>query len=62
MNKIIKIKNKIFKVKRNNADVLITHGDNSKIKKFLKINKFRNIFNEIREVICWYKKNKIYKY
>jgi UDP-glucuronate 4-epimerase len=33
MNKIIKIKNKIFKVKRNNADVLITHGDNSKIKK-----------------------------
>lgn len=62
MNKIIKIKNKIFKVKRNNADVLITHGDNSKIKKFLKINKFRNIFNEIREVIYWYKKNKIYKY
>jgi UDP-glucuronate 4-epimerase len=56
MNKIIKIKNKIFKVKRNNADVLITHGDNSKIKKFLKINKFRNIFNEIREVIYWYKK------
>jgi UDP-glucuronate 4-epimerase len=62
INKIIKIKNKIFKVKRNNADVLITHGDNSKIKKFLKINKFRNIFNEIREVIYWYKKNKIYKY
>ena len=62
MNKIIKIKNKIFKVKRNNADVLITHGDNSKIKKFLKINKFRNIFNEIRDVIYWYKKNKIYKY
>jgi UDP-glucuronate 4-epimerase len=62
MNKIIKIKNKIFKVKRNNADVLITHGDNSKIKKFLKINKFRNIFNEIREVIYWYKKNKIHKY
>jgi len=60
MNKIIK--NKIFKVKRNNADVLITHGDNSKIKKFLKINKFRNIFNEIREVIYWYKKNKIHKY
>lgn len=62
INKIIKIKNKIFKVKRNNADVLITHGDNSKIKKFLKINKFRNIFNEIRDVIYWYKKNKIYKY
>jgi UDP-glucuronate 4-epimerase len=62
INKIIKIKNKIFKVKRNNADVLITHGDNSKIKKFLKINKFRNIFNEIREIIYWYKKNKIYKY
>ena len=62
MNKIIKIKNKIFKVKKNNADVLITHGDNSKIKKFLKINKFRNIFNEIKEIIYWYKKNKIYKY
>ena len=62
INKIIKIDKKIFKVKRNNADVLITHGDNSKIKKFLKINKFRNIFNEIRDVIYWYKKNKIYKY
>ena len=59
---IIKIDNKTFKVKRNKADVLITHGDNSKIKKYLKIKKFRNIFDEIKEVIYWYKKNKIYKY
>jgi UDP-glucuronate 4-epimerase len=62
INKITKIKNKTFKVKRNHADVLITHGDNSKIKKYLKIYKFRNIFNEIKEVINWYTKNKIYKY
>ena len=62
INKITKINNKIFKVKRNHADVLITHGDNSKIKKYLKIYKFKNIFNEIKEVINWYKKNKIYKY
>lgn len=62
INKITKINNKIFKVKRNHADALITHGDNSKIKKYLKIYKFKNIFNEIKEVINWYKKNKIYKY
>jgi UDP-glucuronate 4-epimerase len=43
MSKFMKINNNIIKVKRNRADVLITHGDNSKIKKYLKIKKFKTI-------------------
>jgi UDP-glucuronate 4-epimerase len=62
INKIIKIDKKIFKVKRNKADVLITHGDNSKIKKYIKIKKFKNILEEIKNIIDWYKENKIFKY
>jgi len=62
MKKILNIDTKIVKTPRNVADVLMTHGDNSKIKKYLKIKKFRNIFNEIKEVIDWYEKNKIYRY
>jgi|TARA_B110000971_G_scaffold97173_1_gene99973 UDP-glucuronate 4-epimerase len=62
MKKILNIDTKIVKISRNVADVLMTHGDNRKIKKYLKIKKFRNIFSEIKNVIDWYKKNKIYKY
>lgn len=62
MKKILNIDAKVVKIPRNVADVLMTHGDNSKIKKYLKIKKFRNIFDEIKDVIDWYKKNKIYKY
>jgi UDP-glucuronate 4-epimerase len=62
MSKFMKINNNIIKVKRNRADVLITHGDNSKIKKYLKIKKFKNIIEEIKSIIIWYKENKIFKY
>jgi UDP-glucuronate 4-epimerase len=62
INEIIKIDKKIFKVKRNKADVLITHGDNSQIKKYLKIKKFKSILEEIKSIIEWYKENKIFKY
>ena len=62
IKKILNIDTNVVKIRRNMADVLMTHGDNGKIKKYLKIKKFRNIFNEIKDVIEWYKKNKIYKY
>mgnify|MGYP001156907712 CR=1 FL=1 len=47
----IKYKN----IKKNKADVLNTHGDNSKIKKDFKIDKFQNFKNELIELINWYK-------
>lgn len=62
MKETIKIDSKIIKVKKNNSDVLITHGDNTKIKKYLKIKKFKNILEEIKIIINWYKENKIFKY
>jgi len=59
---ILKINNKIIKNKRQNVDVLNTHGDNTKIKKYLKIKKFKNILEEIKNIIKSYKDNKIFKY
>lgn len=59
---ILQLKNKIIKIQKHRADVLITHGSNIKIKKFLRIKKFRNIFNEIESVIQNYIKQKIFKY
>jgi UDP-glucuronate 4-epimerase len=58
----LKLKNNIIKVQKHKADVLVTHGSNIKIKKFLKIKKFRNILNEIKDVIQNYIKKKIFKY
>ncbi len=46
----IKFKN----VRKNNADVLDTHGDNSKIKKDLKIRKFQVFDTELIKIIKWY--------
>jgi UDP-glucuronate 4-epimerase len=57
-----KLKNKIIKIKKHKADVLNTHGSNVKIKKFLKIKKFKNILKEIKKIIENYDKNKIFKY
>lgn len=51
----------IIKVKKNKADVLKTHGSNRKIKKILKIKKFKNIFEELDSIIDWYRNNNIYK-
>lgn len=51
----------IVKIKKNEADVLKTHGSNLKIKKMLKIKKFKNIFRELDSIIEWYRNNNIYK-
>ena len=44
------------------ADVLKTHGDNRKIKKYLKYYKFTKIEEGIKKTIAWYKENKIWNY
>lgn len=58
----LKSKTKIIKIKKHKADVLVTYGSNVKIKKFLKIKKFKNIFKEIKKVINNYNNKKIFKY
>lgn len=58
----LKSKIKIIKTKKHKADVLVTHGSNLKIKKFLRIKKFKDISEEIQKVIENYYKNKIFKY
>ena len=61
INMKIKIKTKIKKIQKNNIEVLDTNGDNRKIKKYLNIKKFKNIFEEIPKIIDWYDKEKIWK-
>ena len=61
VSKFTLINPKIIKIKRHNADVLKTHGSNIKIKRYLGIKKFRNIFNELHLIIKWYKENKFYR-
>ena len=51
----------IKKVKHNKLEVLKTHGDNKKIKKYLRLKSFKNIFDELNGIIKWYKKEKIWK-
>ena len=62
VSKITSISPKIVKIKKHKADVLITHGNNIKIKKYLNIKSFRNIYNELSPIIKWYKDNKFYKF
>ena len=57
INKNIHIKPKIIKRSFQKVDVKKTHGDNSKIKKYTKINKFTNIELAISNTVEWYKKN-----
>ena len=38
--------------------MLDTHGDNSKIKKYLNLKKFSNFYDSFFKVFEWYKKNK----
>jgi UDP-glucuronate 4-epimerase len=59
---ILQLKNRIIKIKKHRADALVTHGNNRKIKNFLKIGRFRNIFDEIENVIQNYIEKKIFKY
>ena len=51
----------IKKVKHNKLEVLKTHGDNKKIKRYLRLKSFKNIFDELNGIIKWYKKEKIWK-
>ena len=57
------IKNKaiIKRVGHNKVEVFKTHGDNSKIKKYLNIKKFKNIITELKKIIDWYEDKKIWK-
>ena len=50
---------KIKLIEMHKADVLDTHGDNSKIKKYLNLKKFSNFYDSFFKVFEWYKKNKI---
>ena len=47
---------KILNVPKNKLDVLKTHGDNSKVIKFLKFNKFSKFENTFKQTFKWYKK------
>ena len=62
ISKLTSIKPNIVKVKKHKADVLKTHGDNKRIKKYLNIKKFKKVFDELSQIIDWYKKNKFYKF
>ncbi len=52
---------KIINVKANKADVKITLGDNRKLKKELKYNKFSHINYGLNNLIKWYFKTNIHK-
>ena len=43
-------------IKKNKADVLNTHGDNSKIKKLSKIKNFQKFEKELIEIVNWFKR------
>ena len=51
---------KIKYISQHKADVLNTHGSNSKIKKYLKIKSFTNFYKAFDKTYNWYIKNKIY--
>ena len=55
-------KTKVEMISINKADVLKTHGNNHKIKKFIKYKKFSNFDLLFTKTFEWYKKNKIYKF
>jgi UDP-glucuronate 4-epimerase len=55
-------KTKVEMISVNKADVLKTHGNNYKIKKFIKYKKFSNFDLLFTKTFEWYKKNKIYKF
>ena len=50
---------KIKKVSLQKADILKTHGDNSKLLKYIKFTKFSNWKESLKKTIAWYKKNMI---
>tara|TARA_B100000674_G_scaffold105721_1_gene77520 strand:- start:2043 stop:2645 length:603 start_codon:yes stop_codon:yes gene_type:complete len=56
-----KINPKIKKISLQKADILKTHGDNQKLLKIIKYNKFSNWQNSVEKTIIWYQKNMIKK-
>ena len=65
INKIYKFSKQLPKIKKTSfqkADVFKTHGNNSKIKKFLNYKNFTNIDDGLKNTLKWYIKNKIWKY
>ena len=65
INKIYKFSKQLPKIKKpsfQKADVFKTHGNNSKIKKFLNYKNFTNIDDGLKNTLKWYIKNKIWKY
>jgi hypothetical protein len=57
--KINKITPKIKKVSLQKADILKTHGNNSKLLKYVKHNRFSDWKVSITKVINWYKNEMI---
>ena len=53
------IKPKIKKIALQQADILKTHGDNSKLLKYIKYNKFSDWKVSLKKTIIWYQKNMI---
>ncbi len=58
MNKIAKNKCKIKKIKLQKVDVIKTHGDNSKLLKFINKKKFYQIEDGLKNTFEWFKLNK----
>ena len=52
-----KINPRIKKVSLQKADILKTHGDNSKLLRFIKYNSFSNWQDSLKKTIIWYQKN-----
>lgn len=46
--------------KKHKADILITHGSNKKIKKFINYRNYANFYQKLWKIYNWYLKNKIY--
>ena len=61
ISKYLNFKPNLNLTKRNNIEVLRTHGDNSKILKLIKYKIKKNIYKELPKIIDWYQKNKIWK-
>jgi UDP-glucuronate 4-epimerase len=60
INELTGLKCKIFKTSLQKADILKTHGDNIKIRRYLNYNKFYSIKDGISNLVNWYKSyNKI---
>ena len=56
INNFTKKKPQIFKIKKQKADLIKTHGDNKKINKYLNFKSYTNFETAIEKLIYWYKK------